>query len=305
MSTQTPPSASPRSEDEIDLLEVFRIFWRRRLLVLTLTVLPMLLATAFVLTRPKSYVAEATLLPASQHSDSVDLMAAGLAAHLGPVAAELGGFGVKRTPGIPELLNSRGLAARVVVKCSKELNLPAGVAAAEATDHVKDMVLVSQIPNSRALSVQVKAPTPDLAAKLANAYVESLQEALNEYAVGAAMATREVIDRHMDATRQALAEDFRRLSQVRQQRGEEDAARLQQEVEARRALYHTLFQQREAAIIAQKKPPAGFVLLDSATPPSKPRTSKHLLLIPLAAFVGLTFGMLGAFVCERLDAERV
>ncbi|MNS96122.1 cryptic autophosphorylating protein tyrosine kinase Etk [compost metagenome] len=297
-------SNTTRSDDELDLLDVARMLWRHRVLVFVTTLVPALLVGAFVMSRPKVYVAEATLLPSARQTVSSDLLLAGLAGQMGPVALELGGFGKDKSPSLTEYLMSRGLAARVAEKSRVSLNLPPGQPSREVVDQVKERLSVENSSQGRLLSIKVTAPTPDLAASLANAYVSSLQEVLDERNLAAAAGVHKLIERHLGETKLALVEDEARLVTFRQQGQTHEVAQLQEEMEARKSLYKLLFQQREAAVLAQSKSSSEFQLLDPAFPPKTPKKSKLTLLIPIAAVVGLTFGMLAAFVRERLGAQK-
>jgi uncharacterized protein involved in exopolysaccharide biosynthesis len=273
--------------------------------MVVVTLVPALLATAFVMSRPKAYVAEATILPTARQTVSSDLLLAGLAGELGPVALELGGFGKDRTPNLSEYLLSRGMAVRVVDKSREILNVPSGQPSAEVVDMVREGLSVKSSSEGRLLSIQVKAPSPELAASLANSYVSSLQEVLDERAEIAANGVLKLVERHLGDAKVALAEDASRLAMLRHQGEAQEAARIQEEMGARKELYQLLFRQREAARIAQSKPSAEFQLLDPASPPRMPMKSKLALLIPIATIMGLTLGLLAAFVRERLSAQKV
>lgn len=302
MTTTTVPSAV--RDDEIDLLDVFRVIWRQKLLVAAITLAPMVLATGFVVTRPKLYQAQASILPVTRNNDSTEMLASSLAAQMGPVAATLGGFQYWKAPGLPELLASQNVARRVVEACRADLPASGAEHDLELADQVRGMVQVSHPPDSRTLLIQVEAGSPQLASKLANAYVTALQAELDSQAHQSASARLQVLEQRLADMKQALASERKTLSQLKAQSATEEVDRAEQELVARKAAYGALVQQREAALISLHMPSHEFLAMDQALPPTKPRKSKKsLLLIALATMVGLTGGLLAAFLKERLDGR--
>ncbi|MNY27493.1 hypothetical protein D3C86_1614040 [compost metagenome] len=143
-----------------------------------------------------------------------------------------------------------------------------------------------------------------MAANLANAYVSSLQERLDEIVHGNAARERDMLDQRMTLLLQAIAEDKSQLAQLRASAATGDSIeRLSQELDARKSTYFHLFKQREASQIAQSKPAAEFVIVDQARPLDKQEKSKAILLIPIMALVGLTLGVVLALLRARLSGN--
>lgn len=295
---------SAQHVDEIDLLDIIRVIWRQKLLVVLLTVAPMLLAAGYVVTRPKVYQAEASLLPITRNNDSTEMLASSIAAQQGPVTATLGGFQNWKVPGLVELLGSQNVALRVANECRAELPDMGAGHDLERADQVRRMIQIAHPPDSRTILIQAQAASPQLAAKVANAYISALKAELDELAHQDATSRVELLEQRLAYVKQALATNRKTLTQLKAQSAIEEAERVEQELEARKAAYGALIQQRDAALIAQSMPSREFLAMDQAVAPEKPlKSKKSLMLIALATLVGLTGGLLAAFLKERLDGR--
>lgn len=161
------------------------------------------------------------------------------------------------------------------------------------------MVSVTQVPGSQALKVQALARSPELAAHVANAYVSSLQESLDDLAKQQATRQREFAEHHLRSVQQTIKADKAALSSLRG--APEELERRTRELEVHRSLLLQLLKQREAALIAESKPSSEFLSVDEALPLNKVKRSKQILLIPVAAFVGLMLGVMLAFLKPRFS----
>ncbi len=83
---QTEQTAKKATEDEIDLIELFKVLWAQKLLVITITAVFAIGSVAYALYLPNVYTAEVTLAPVSSDGNS---MAGGLGA-LGGLASLAG-----------------------------------------------------------------------------------------------------------------------------------------------------------------------------------------------------------------------
>lgn len=278
MSMVTTPSPSASGE-EIDLTDVWQILWREKIVVLALTLLALLIALLAGSSQPKTYVAEATLLPTPRRGEATEVLAAGMAAQLGPVAAVLGGLAPYKSPDLVALLKSRALAEQVATKHAPRTHpVTPGPQLDETAEQISGMISVLPAPDSPALRIRASAQNPELAATLANAYVTELKTTLDRLSRENAAKRRAVIERYLgDSQRQAGAT-----------------------TDADKAVHLLLMQQLEATRLAEIKESDDFLALDAAKIPRKPDEGRSKLFLPLGLFAGLTLGVMGAFVSNGL-----
>ncbi|MNL05407.1 Chain length determinant protein [compost metagenome] len=280
-------------EDEIDLADLWKAIWRRKALVLVMTLVAGLVGLFAAMFQPKVYVAEATVLPSRLQNDAAELLAAGVAAQAGPMEALLGGFSATKAPDLVGVLKSRVLAERVMRAYDLEASYKQLFGGDGAHDQVEEMVKIVSSSRANAVAIQVKAPDPKLAATLANGYVAELQGALDEFARQTAQKKFRVIEAQLLKTRQDLSAAAPRT-------GKSDESWLaEQELAVLKTNYQNLLKQREAAILAERKGADDFLPLDEAKIPTKPQSAQLGLFAGLSLLVGLMLGIFAALYAER------
>lgn len=191
--------------DEIDLVAHARLLWAHRLLILaTVAVVGSgSVIASFIL--PKTYTAEATILP-MLGPDISGPLAASLGAQLGPAAGLLGGLNGHKSADLVEILNSRSMADRVILRCALNKRIKGWKYHSQLVEKLKGMVVI--VPpsiKSKIVNIKVMAPEPELAATIANAYVGELKGMLDEIGYNSAAKNRKFVEHQLDKTRRELS----------------------------------------------------------------------------------------------------
>ncbi len=207
-------SSSPSSSaDEIDLLEIGKTLWRKKLLILGTAAVTSLSAMGVSFLLPKTYTADASILPISGN-DAGMALAAGFASQMAPAAGLLGSLGGNgKTAELVEILNSRSMAERVIEKHHLDREIKGWKSKTDLVIRVKKMTtIVSPSLKNKLVSVQVKAPRPELAATMANAYVSELKVMLDEIGYNSAARNRKFIENQLASSKTELTKAENRLS---------------------------------------------------------------------------------------------
>lgn len=192
-------------QDEIDLLELGRSLWQQKTLIVGTTAVATLSAILISFALPKTYLAEATLLPMSG-GDSSAALAAGIASQLGPMAGMLGGVAGNRSADLVEILGSRSMANRVITRYQVDQKLTGWKHRSELTTKLLKMTtIVSPTLKNNTLIIKVEAPSAELAATLANAYVTELKDMLDEIGYNSASKNRKFIEDQLSKTKGDLS----------------------------------------------------------------------------------------------------
>lgn len=228
-------------DDEVNLLEYALVVWRHRWLILALCLAALLATFGYTVTRPKIYVATATLMAPKEGGGS------GL---LGGLAAS--GL-LQQVPGIsmPSLTPNRDMIVSILKSrtvgeaVAERFQLQERYRAQYPEDAVQALQGSTDVRLSRegVISVQVEDTDPQVAAALANFYVEQLDRLVSRYSIGEAGRQRVFFTEQLaraqadlDAAEEALRrfqENNRAIALQDQTRGAiEAAARLKGEIMA-------------------------------------------------------------------------
>ena len=172
-----------------------------------------LLSSVISITLPKTYVAEASILPMSS-SDPGAALAAGLSAQLGPMANMLGIMSSNKSADLTEILNSRSMANRVITAYNLDKEMDGWKHQSELTSKLKKMTtIVPPSLKSKILTIKVSAPTASLAEKIANAYVLELKSMLDEIGYHNATRHRAFIENKLRETEVSLSKSEEALTE--------------------------------------------------------------------------------------------
>ena len=190
------------SDDEISLLEMLRVLWEHKWLLIGSTLGAGALAAGVTLLMPNYYTATARILPPQQSSSS----AAALLGQLGGLAAAAGGsLGGIRNPNdlYVGMLKSRTVADRLI----ERFDLKAYFDEQSQNLTQKDLADASKISAGKdgIISVSVETKDPKLASDLSNAYVEELIRLTGLLAVTEASQRRLFFERQLAKVRDNLA----------------------------------------------------------------------------------------------------
>lgn len=210
-----PSMVEPMPDDEINLREFWRILIKRRKFILIIVGAVAVATGIFTLLQPNVYESKATLIPLAQSNSNLQSTLGALSGLL-PL-----GVGAPDSPAerILAVLQSRTLAENVITRLALLPKLFAKDWDAEAqrwqTDEpptMQDGLLELQALTDIAadddtgiVSITVEHTDPELAAQIANRFIEALQEALNQNAFSMAKKNRFFIDGQLRKTQKALA----------------------------------------------------------------------------------------------------
>ena len=200
-----PLSDSVVQNGEIDLIELARVLWRQRKLIIGITIVTTICATLLSFLLPKTYKAQATILPMTGGDTSMAL-ASSIAAQLGPMASMLGGVTSNKSADLTEILGSRTMANRVIEKYNLEHEVQGWKHRNELTDKLQKMTSIEPpTMKSKTLSIKVQATSPTLAATIANGYVAELKGILDEIGYNNATKNRKFLEEQLAKTKTTLA----------------------------------------------------------------------------------------------------
>lgn len=200
-----PKSPRASSDDEIDLAQIGQALWGQRKFISLITVVTAIAALIISFALPKQYMSEASILPRAGN-DASGAIAASLAAQLGPAAGMFGGLGSGKTAELVEILSSRSMAERIIAVCGLERELKGWKHREDLVTKVQKMTtIVPPSLKNRVIGIKVYAPSPELAAAMANAYLDQLKDMLDEIGYNSAAKNRLFIEKQLARTKADLA----------------------------------------------------------------------------------------------------
>jgi tyrosine-protein kinase Etk/Wzc len=197
-----PNAPADQNHDEISLLNILTVLWRKRLLWGTCSLLVALVAFGITLTLPNKYTATSRILPPQQSSST----AAALFGQLGALSGIAGGaIPSVRNPNevFVGMLKSQTIAERLI----QRYELMPYFRETSKDIAVRHLGRVSSIfiAKDGIISISVEMSDPDLAAELANAYVEELFRLSRSLAVSEASQRRLFLERQLESTREQIS----------------------------------------------------------------------------------------------------
>jgi uncharacterized protein involved in exopolysaccharide biosynthesis len=272
---------------------------------------------------PKSYRAEARILPNVSQSRSSSLL--GLASGMG-LSDVLSGLGAMENPVLtyPEILTSRQLLLRTVLSPyppdspDSTNTVLAAIHADGPTERrrvedgirrLRDASSIRANPRSGLISVSAVTGDSVLSAYLVNQMLLELDRFNVETRATQGRATREFIEGRMREARVELNQAERELTAFRQSNlriGNSpqlllEQARLEREVDARSELYRLTARQYELARIEEKRDTPTFSVIDPAVPPVR-KYRPQVILNTLIA--GISATTLAAIADHLLRSRR-
>jgi len=191
-------------EDEINLLDYWRVIWKRKWLIGILCTTSVLAAMIFGLLSPKIYASTATILIPKEGRGGGLLSA--LAAS--GIAQQVAGISLPSlTPNrdtFISILKSRTLARKLV----DQFNLKENYKAQHFEDAINSVKGATKISLSKegVIEIKVEGTDPKLAAAIANAYPDHLDRYLTLYGTGTASRQRRFIEEQLTKAKQSLIE---------------------------------------------------------------------------------------------------
>lgn len=201
--------------DEISVMQVLKALRRRKFFILGMTAASVMLAVVIAFSLPKTYTAEAVILPTSNES-TAGAFAAGLASQFGAAAGMLSGLGLgsNKATDLVEILKSRSMTERVIAKLQLDHQLTGWKTKGELIDKVKKLTSIeSPTLDSKVIRIHTNAPIAELSANMANAYASELKEMLDQIGYNSAAKNRQFIERQLQKTKGELSLAEEKLAQ--------------------------------------------------------------------------------------------
>ena len=313
----------PADDNEISLLDYWRVLWRYKWFIGVLCVSSVTAALVAGLLSPKIYESQTTILTPKEIGGSGLLSALGIAG----LGQQIGGISLPSlTPNrdlIISLLKSRTLAKNLV----GELKLQDYYKAGRVDDAIGSLLGATKVSVSKEgiIEIRVEDVDPKMAANIANAYVGQLDRMIMQLGTSAASNQRKFVSELMAKAESELrtAEDNLRQFQERNRAvllGDMansmrlpanrvpqvglDLARLTRNLRAQEAIYISLTQQLEQAKISEAQDMPVVQALDPAIPRLRPIKPKIKLNVGFAGAVSLFMGIFLAFFLEYIQRQR-
>jgi uncharacterized protein involved in exopolysaccharide biosynthesis len=298
----------PVYNDEIDLREYIDVIVRRWTLIVGVTVIVAILALVFSLTQKPVYESKATILLRSAGGSSSLSQYAGLAGMLG---VNLGGGGGSSLGDLTELLKSKAVAAKVL----DDLKLTARIKGWD-NPKIKRQSLISAVSGylklpkmtGNLLELKTEADDPQLAADVANGFIEAISYYWNELNYTQAQKKLRYIQLELPRVERDLkiVESKLRLSPGATTGSILGGGQggLQRDFEIYNSVYTMLRKEYESTKLEASKEIAPFSVVDKAEKPLGKSRPNVKLNVMVGVVLGLFSGVLIAFFMEYLQGTN-
>lgn len=243
----TASAPNDEKDDEISLIDLAATLWRRKWLIVGVTVLAAVFSVIYALLQPNMFTATSTLLPISGSASSMLSQYAGLASLAG--VSLPGASAADPTVKIQAILNSRGFAEKlitemdlipVLIKHPEKIKTgtPLGIA---VEGFRKGVFSVSTDAKTSLMKVTAKTKDPKLSRDIANKAVDLLQANLQARTLSASGKNIVILEQQVNDQEQKVRQLQNKLTSYQKKNNliapqAQSAGGLQ--------LYQTLIQQK-------------------------------------------------------------
>jgi len=287
----TAPQPSPIDDDEINLLDLLIVLAKHKKRIIGLTFAAALLAIGYALSLTNIYTGTTKILPPQQSQSS----ASALLSQLGGLAGS--SLGIKNPNDLyVAMLKSRNVMERIV----QRFDLQEVYEQKTLTGTLKALEGGTIITSGKdgVITVEVFDKDPQLAANMANAFIEELDKLLQTYSLTDASQKRAFFDQQLRQAKDKLTDAELKLDKTPNTSLEYlDALR---NLKYQEALWEILAKQFEMAKLDEAKDFPLIQVLDKATPPEKKSKPKRSLIVILATLVAGFLAVIWAFIKEAL-----
>lgn len=178
-------------DEEISLVELFQVIWKRKNLIISLFVVSVIFALVFSLLSPKIYTASAVILIPSEKGTS------GLSSLVSSLPVNIGITGLA-VPGANyiAILKSRSSAEYVFDKLKLD-NYFEQKTREEKIEALRKIINVSQNEKENTITITVESKDPKLSAEIANAYISALEKIIGSLNISSAKRERIFIEEQL------------------------------------------------------------------------------------------------------------
>lgn len=310
-------------ENEINLLDYWRVIWKFKWLIGGLCFVSVAAALILGLLSPKIYESKVTIITPREGGGSNFLSALG-AVGLGQQIASIGIPSL--TPNrdvLVSILKSRTIAHNLVEQFKlkdyyKVLHVENAIQSLQGTTKVS-------VSKEGVIEIKVEDNNPQMAADIANAYTEQLDRLVTRFGTGAASnqlrfigeqlaktekelkTAEETLRQFQEKNRAFLLGDMAnsmRLPAARVPQVGLELARLNRDLKLQETIHTLLTQQMEQAKISKAQDLPVVQVLDQAVPAIYKSKPKIRLNMALAGAVSLFLGIFLAFFLEYIERQR-
>lgn len=292
------PQPVASADDEINLLDLLIVLAKHKMMIAKVTITVVLLAVGASLMMTNIYTATTKILPPQQSQSS----ASALLSQLGGLAGMAGSsLGIKNPNDLyVAMLKSRNIMEKIVKrfdlqKVYEQETLTGALKALEGSTNIasgKDGVITVEVDNK----------DPQLAANMANAFIEELDKLLQTYSLTDASQKRAFFEQQLRQAKDKLTDAELVLDKTPNTSLQYmDALR---NLKYREMIFEILSKQFEVAKLDEAKNSPLIQVLDKATAPerkSKPKRSQVVILSTLAAFF---LAVILAFIREAIQRAK-
>ncbi len=284
----SPQGSGPVGMDEIDLFDYLLVIWRHRWMIVALSFVAMGTTAAFMLTRPRRYQANATIVPPMQMLQKQST-----------IAGALGGLGSSM---FRNILDGGNIASIYVdILTSREVTdaLIDKFDLMEAYENVGNRTKARgrlakstniKTTDEGVVKIAVTDFDPNRAAAMANAYIAELDRQNKRISTGEATSKRVFLEGRLKEVETKLS----RIDSIPAH-----------EAQVQEMLYELLVRECELAKIEEAKSMPTLQVLDEAIVPELPVARGTVKKGILAGIVAFVFGIFVAFAREYAAAVRV
>lgn len=292
--TNTPvPDNRQPDADEINLLDLLIVLAKHKKRIIGVTLAAALMAVGYALSLPNIYTATAKILPPQSQSS-----ASAMLSQLGGLAGMAGSsLGIKNPNDLYiAMLKSRSLMEKVVKrvdlqKVYKQETLNGAMSALEGSTVISS-------DKGGFITVEVSDKDPQLAANLANIFIEELNKLLQTYSLTDAAQKRTFFDQQLRQAKDRLTDAELALDKTPNTSLKYlDALR---NLKYQEAVWEMLAKQFEMAKLDEAKDFPLIQVLDKAMPPEKKSKPKRSMVVMLATLVAFFLAVIWAFISEAL-----
>lgn len=281
-------------DDEINLLDLLLVLAKHKKMIAKVTIAAALLAVGYAFSLTNIYTATTKILPPQQSQSSASAMLSQLGGLAGMAGSSLG---IKNPNDLyVAMLKSRN----VMEKIARRFDLQKIYEQETLTGTLKALEesMVVSSGKDGVITVEVSDKDPQLAANIANSFIEELNKLMQTYSLTDASQKRTFFDQQLRQAKDKLTDAELVLDKTPNTSLKYlDALR---NLKYQEALWEILAKQFEMAKLDEAKDFPLIQVLDKATPPEKKSKPKRSLIVMLATLVAFFLAVIWAFISEAL-----
>lgn len=293
--SQVATSAVRSNEDEINLLDMLIVLGKHKGMIIGVTFVAALMAIGYSLSLPNIYTGTTRILPPQQSQSS----AGALLNQLGGLAGMAGGsLGIKN----PNDLYVAMLKSRTIMETvAKRFGLQKVYEQKTMTGALQMLESSTRIVSGKdgVIAVEVDDRDPQLAAAMANAFIDELNKLMQTYSLTDASQKRTFFEQQLRQAKDRLTDAELVLDRTPSTSLEYlDAVR---NLKYQEAVWEILAKQFEMSKMDEAKDFPLIQVLDKAIPPERKSKPKRSLIVMLVTLVAFFLAVIWAFIKEALS----